>query len=152
MLEIRKCTVSEVESAPNIHELLQEYGKELVVDGAPPVLAKFEIYRQLEINGSLGLFGAFLNDLLIGLVTVVVTVFPHYSTVMAATESYFVFEKWRKTGAGLKLLREAEKYAREMGSQCLLVSAPFGGNLAEVFPHVGYTETNRVFFRKLADG
>src|SRR5882762_7942545 len=132
MLDIRKCTVSEIENASNFHELSQEYAKELIVDGVPPPLAKFEIYKKLEASGALQVFGAFFNDLLIGLIVVLVTIFPHFSTVMAASESFFVFKEWRKTGGGLKLLHEAERYATEKGSNGLLVSAPTGGNLSEV--------------------
>jgi GNAT superfamily N-acetyltransferase len=151
MLEVKKSTVSEIEAAPNFSELLAEYAKELVVEGAPPFSAKLEMYHQLENLGALQVFGAFFDNALIGLVTVLVTILPHCGVMMAVTESLFVFREFRGTGAGLKLIRVAEDNAKERGSPCLLISAPFGGDLAEVLPHVGYTETNRVFFRNLKD-
>ena len=150
-LSIRKCTVFEIENAPNFSALLAEYATELVVDGAPPFSAKMEMYHALEKTGSFQVLGAYLEDKLIGFVTVLVSVFPHVGVLMAVTESLFVAKEYRKTGAGLKLIRAAETYAYERDAPCLLVSAPFGGNLAEVLPHVGYAETNRVFCRKLAD-
>ena len=91
------------------------------------------------------------HELLVGFVTVLVSVFPHVGVLMASTESLFVAKEYRKTGAGLKLIRSAESCAKEGGAPCLFISSPFGGNLAEVLPQVGYTETNRVFFRNLAD-
>lgn len=135
----------------NLPEILEEYSKELIVKGAPPACAKMELYHQLEAAGVLQCFGAFLYDALVGFVTVLITVLPHYGVTMAVTESYFVIQEFRGTGAGLKLLRHAESYAKEKGSPCLLVSAPASGTLAAVLPHVGYIETNKVFFRSLKD-
>jgi GNAT superfamily N-acetyltransferase len=77
-------------------------------------------------------------------------VIPHYGVAIAVTESFFVGKEYRKSGAGLKLLRAAEAHAE--GAPGLLVSAPVGGTLAEVLPHLGYRETNRVFFKELAHG
>jgi GNAT superfamily N-acetyltransferase len=68
--------------------------------------------------------------------------------MVGVVESFFVGKAYRKSGAGLRLLHEAEKYALKNNLPGLLVSAPFGGDLAVVLPHVGYIETNRVFFRK----
>lgn len=150
-LIIRKCTISELESASNILELLEEYSAESSIKGLPHPSAKVEAYKYMESNGTLYAIGAFLNDILIGYITVLSPVLPHYSAIVAVAESFFVAKEHRKTGAGLKLLHEAEKYAKEVGSPGLLVSAPFGGNLAEVLPHIGYEETNRVFFRNLSD-
>lgn len=150
MIEIRKCTVAEVEQQPNFSELLGEYAKALVVKGAPPAKAKMELYYQLEKSGSFQAFGAFVYGQMIGFVTVLVTVLPHYGVAMAMTESYFVIESFRGgTNAGKLLLKAAEKYAKKRGSPCLLVSAPSQGDLAKVLPHWGYVETNRVFFRGL---
>lgn len=144
---IRKCTIAELESAPNISEILAEYSVESSIKGLPHPSAKVEMYKHLESIGTLITYGAFLDKELIGYITVLSPVMPHYSIIIAVTESFFVAKAHRKTGAGLKLLHEAEGYAKEVGSPGLLVSAPFGGNLAEVLPHIGYSETNRVFFK-----
>lgn len=146
-LIIKKCSIAEMEATSNISELLEEYAAESAIDGLPKPSAKIETYKQLERTGALHALGAFSNDLLIGYITILSPVLPHYSAVVAVAESFFVAKAHRKTGAGLKLLRDAEEYARNIGSPGLLVSAPFGGNLAEVLPHVGYSETNRVFFK-----
>lgn len=146
-LIIRKCSIAEMESAPNIHELLDEYAAESSIEGLPPPSAKIGIYKHLEKTGALYVLGAFLDDFLVGYITILSPVLPHYSTIVAVAESFFVAKAHRKIGAGLKLLREAEDYASSLGSPGLLVSAPFGGNLAEVLPHIGYAETNRVFFK-----
>lgn len=140
-----------MESSPNIAEMLEEYAAESSIEGMPSPTAKVEMYKHLESTGDIHIIGAFLGEMLIGLITVLSPVLPHYSVRVAVAESFFVSKIHRYTGAGLKLLKEAEEYSKNIGSRGLLVSAPFGGDLAEVLPHVGYAETNRVFFRGLGD-
>jgi GNAT superfamily N-acetyltransferase len=143
-LLVRQCGISEV---LNSTELLDEYASESAIDGLPLPSAKVEMYLHMESVGALHTIGAFLNDELVGYITLLSPVLPHYSVLVTVAESFFVAKKYRKTGAGLKLLHAAEKYAKELGSPGLLVSAPFGSDLAEVLPRVSYVETNRVFFR-----
>jgi len=147
-LIIRECTIVEIASEKNITEILSEYAAESSIDGLPRPDARLKTYQELEKAKAIRAFGAFFNDMLIGFITVLSPVLPHYGLCVAVTESFFVAGKYRKTGAGLKLLKAAEKLTNQIGAAGLLVSAPIGGNLAEVLPHVGYTETNRVFFRK----
>jgi len=149
-LEIRNCSISELEKSPNISELLEEYVAESSIHGLPHPSAKVDIYKTLESVGAIRVIAAFYSDILIGYVIVLCSVLPHYSEIVATTESFFVAKKYRKTGAGLRLLREAEEYAKKNKSAGLLVSAPLGGVLAEVLPNFGYRETNRVFFRSFS--
>lgn len=146
-LIIRESSITELEGAPNIMGLLDEYALESSIGGLPHPSAKVETYRHLESVGAIRVIGAFLDDILIGFITVLAPVLPHYGVRIAVGESFFVSHKHRKTGAGLKLLRAVEDYVEEIGAYGLLISAPFGGNLAEVLPHIGYAETNRVFFK-----
>ena len=149
-MEVRKCTVAELESASTFAQLLDEYAAEVHVDGAPHPSAKMEMYRQLESLGTLTAFGAFLDNVLIGFISVLTSELPHFGRMFAVTESFFVSKEHRGTGAGLKLLSEAEKLAAGLGVPGILVSAPYGGQLAKVLSlRPGYIETNRVFFKKL---
>ncbi len=150
-LVIRNCTISEIEAAPNISELLEEYACESSISGLPHPSAKGEVYKLIESTGALHTIAAFLDDMLIGFVTILASPLPHYGILIAVVESIFVTKAHRKTGAGLKLIREAERYAKSVRSPGLLVSAPYGGDLAEVLPSIGYVESNRVFFKRAYD-
>jgi GNAT superfamily N-acetyltransferase len=150
-LTIRRCNVVEIASAQNIAHIVEEYAAESSIRGLPAPIAKLETYAHLEAAGALYVIGAFLNNLLIGFISVLSPVLPHYSRTVSVAESYFVLAEYRKTGAGLKLLHAAEDRAREVGSPGLLVSAPWGGVLANVLPHVGYEPSNQVFFKAFAD-
>lgn len=147
---IKKCTIADIESAPNLVALLEEYAAESAIGGLPHPNVKKEMYKDLEKAGALQTIAAYSGDTLVGFITVLAPIMPHYSVRVAVGESFFVAKEWRKTGSGLKLLRAAEGYAKESGAYGLLISTPFGGNLAQVMPHVGYSETNRVFFKAIA--
>lgn len=150
MIAIKKISISEIEADSNFAALLTEYAGESAIEGLPPPAAKMAQYKQIENMGILHTFGAFLDDFLIGFITALTSVLPHYSVPITASESFFVAKKYRSTGAGLKLLREAERFANEAGSNGLLVCAPTGSALAAVLEGIGYHETNRVFFKGLA--
>lgn len=147
---IRRCTVAELEQAPNIGALLAEYGAESSIAELGPSTAQFDAYRNLEAAGAAHPFGAFQGDDLVGILILLVAVLPHYGARVASTESFFVTRRARKSGAGLRLLHAAEHRAHELGASGIFVSAPVESTLERVLPVVGYRETNRVFFRELA--
>lgn len=152
MLTVAPGTVGEISAAPEFPALAAEYAAESAIDGLPPPAAKMATYRQLESAGALHAFAARLDEALVGFITVLAPVLPHYGVPVAVSESFFVARAHRGSGAGLRLLRAAEGKARALGSPGLLVSAPFEGTLFNVLPRVGYVETNRVFFKKVTDG
>lgn len=147
---IRRCTVADMADAPNIADLLAEYGAESAIEELGPPAAQLDTYRQMEAVGALHLLGAFDGDALVGFLVMIVSVLPHYGACIASTESFFVARAARKSGAGLKLLHEAEQLAKSLGAAGFFVSAPMSSRLEKILPGVGYRETNRVFFRRLA--
>ena len=149
-LDIRQITIDDLRFAPGVDDLLREYAKECGIAGLPKPKAEWLTYARLEHHGALHVVGAYLDDELVGFCHVLVSLNPHYSRLLAVTESLFVAAAHRGTGAGLALLREAESIARERGAAGLLISAPTGGSLAAVLERSkGFRETNRVFFREL---
>jgi GNAT superfamily N-acetyltransferase len=147
-LIIRKSTVDEIDNSPNTLRLLEEYAEESAIEGLPKPTAKLLVYKHLENTGTLVPFIALKDNNLIGLVTILAPIIPHYGILVAVAESLFVIKEYRKTGAGIKLISAAEKYAKEIGSPGLLLSAPSGGDLEKILPRYGYRETNKAFFRK----
>mgnify|MGYP003625260170 CR=1 FL=1 len=146
---IRLTSFTEIEKDPSFQDLLDAYGVESALAGLPAPNCQIPMYKALEAAGVIHILGSYNGDELTGFISLVITTIPHYGAVVAHTESYFVCAAHRKTGAGLALLRAAERFSAHKGAVGLLVSAPLGGKLAEVLPKTGYTETNRVFFRKL---
>jgi GNAT superfamily N-acetyltransferase len=152
MCEIVSTTVSAIWDDPYFESLVEEYAQESAIDGLPHPSAKRESYEQLEAAGLITPMAAYANGRLVGFVGIFMPIVPHYDARIATLESFFVGAAYRKSGAGLKLLRAAEHFAKENNAVGLLVSVPSGGRLAEVMPRLDYVESNQVFFRKLNDG
>lgn len=149
-MDIRVVTYKELHADPALPGLLDEYAEECSLEGLP-VMVSEDIYYKMEEQGLVTVLAAFDGGELLGFVSVLVTVLPKYSLPVAATESFFVASKHRHTGAGLRLLRGAEKLAVAQGAAGMMISAPSGSRLAEVAPRSGYEESNRVFFRRFLD-
>lgn len=148
-MSILSCTFAELEAAAEFPALVAEYSAESAIPGMPAPRYDSAKYRQLCKMGLLHTFAARSDVHLIGFMTVVVTVLPHYSVPMAVSESVFVGKAHRMSGAGVRLLQRGEEVAREHGCPGLLVSAPYEGALFEVLPRLGYAETNRIFFKRV---
>lgn len=149
-LDIRRISVDDLRFAQGVKALLREYAAECSIHGLPSPKPEWLTYARLEFHGAMQVLGAYHDDALVGFCTVLVSLSPHYSALIAVTESLFVGASHRHTGAGLALLREAEAVARERQAVGMLVSAPFGGALAAVLESSrNFRETNRAFFREL---
>lgn len=148
-ITISPCTVHEFFQSPNLAELFDEYARESSIAGLGECVVNREHYEQLEAAGIFHALTAHQGEELVGFVTLLVTVLPHYGRLVAATESFFVKDDARAGGTGLKLLRAAGDLARDKGAIGLLVSAPYGGRLAKILPRLGYEPTNQAFFRGL---
>lgn len=136
----------------NIPEMLNEYANESAINGMPNPVPCVEMYQLLESSGALITFGAFVGGRMVGYLSMLCNILPHYSRIVAVTESFFVMGEYRTKGLGLKLLREAERAAKERGAVGFLISAPFGGKLSLVMHKSKvYRQTNEVFFRGFND-
>lgn len=154
---IKPVTIAELESAPNIYSLLDEYAAECALEGLPHPVTKAESYKQIEASGWLQAFAAWKHygdqddDELIGFIHVVCSTSPKYGVDIATVESFFVAHEHRSSGAGLKLKRTAEDHALSKGAAGIVISAPNdGGPLVTLLSlSSDYIETNRVFFKRL---
>ena len=150
---IRKTNVARLRAARAFPSLLAEYAAECALEGLPPPSVRWDTYADLETAGLLHVLGAYDDDgELIGFLSLVVPVLPHYGVGVAVSESFFVTASRRSCLAGLRLLSSGEALAIELGSPALLVSAPSKGNLCELLPKCAYRETNRVFIKQLTHG
>lgn len=143
---IRRTAASLIADA-DFTALRDEYAAECSLHGLPDPQEKLAMYQALDASGSFRAFGAYVDGCLVGFVTIIAPVLPHYGVAVAVAESLFVAFAHRKTGAGLALIRRAEDEARSMGSPAILFSSPSGGRLATLLPRIGYRETNRAYMK-----
>lgn len=152
-LTIRHCTVSETLAQPGIEALFAEYSAEAALPEYGGAAPQFDTYREMEAQGLAHVLCAFLGEALVGFAVVCTFTELHHGAPVATTEALFVAAEHRRTGAGLLLLREAERYARGLGAVGLQVTAPVGSRLAHVLDRMpGYRATDRVFFRGFRGG
>ena len=149
MVEIRACTVAEVFDNPAATALWNEYAREAAMPGLGVHDPQVAQYAQLEAVGVLHTLCAFIEGELVGLVTVLVSMSPHWGRLMASTESFFVRDKARHTGAGLALLEAAEAHCTALGVHNLFIIAGMNSRLIKIIPHRGFTECHRVFHKPL---
>lgn len=149
-VEIKKCTIADLEAHPNFVELIAEYAAECSIDGLPEPRGKLDLYKSIERAGMMFPFEAKLDGILIGFMVVIVTVNPHYGIVLATTETLFVKRDRRYTGAGGRFIAEAKELAREHKSPGVFVIAPIDSTLEKVLrDRKDSVETNSVFFMKV---
>ena len=149
MIIVRKSSVAEITGNAMFPQVESEYREESAHAGLPDPLEKLSLYYVLENSGVFHPYGAFKDGELIGFMVLVASLIPHYGYSIACTESLFVRKEHRNTGAGLKLIRAAERHARALGCPALLITAPTHGILAKVLPKMKYSETNRIFMKRL---
>jgi GNAT superfamily N-acetyltransferase len=150
-LRIQRCTVPEIMEAPEFPDLVQEYTAESKVQGMPTPNARIATYAQWETTGMLFSWSATEDDKLVGFLSFVAPILPHFDRQTAVCESFFVAKSSRPTGAGLRLLAAAEEAARDIGSPGLFFSAPIGSRLEELLPKCGYRPVSHTFFKGFYD-
>ena len=149
MTNVSFASADELLRHPGFLPMVEEYAQESATRGMPkPNFAK-EMYIGMESMGILKCIQAVDGEKLIGFMVLIATVIPHYSRVAVTTESLFVIEEYRKTGAGLRMIRLAETFGRSIGAAGIFLSAPEGGKLAAVAPRIGYQHASNVFFKGL---
>lgn len=148
-MNVEPSTFARLSAADTFWDLVIEYEQESSVEGMPPANVQVDRYRQLEDIGALYTFSAIEDGRVVGFITMLAPVLPHYGVTTAVAESFFVAKAHRHTLAGLKLLHAAESKAAELGACGFFASAPYEGKLFHLLPKLGYRETNRTFFKKL---
>lgn len=148
----KNCSVANLLVEPNFYEMLEKYAVERALEGLPHPRANIAMYKQLESLGKLYPIAAYFNEFLVGFANVLMAENQHCSTCIAVTESYFVLEEYRKTGAGTLLRREAEMKAKTLGSPGLFITAAMGSNLLLALEgSKDYDETGRIFLKRFGN-
>lgn len=151
MLELRHCSIAEIEAASNLAEVLAEYAAEshLPEIGAPD--PQWATYRALEAAGVFHPIAAFEGKRLAGCIFAIIAPLPHYGIRVATVESFFVPKSDRDKNVGLRLLAFVEDWARSLGAAAIMLTAPTEGALARVMGAMPkYRHSNQVFVKALA--
>lgn len=150
-MEIREVNSAILFDDPAFAKAAEEYARE---SGNPFIGASpnpnREAYEVLEDTGLWRCSAAYEGDLLVGFVAVIASEHFHYGVLVASCETLWLSQEHRKGPAGLRLLREAKRLAKEMGAVALYASAPTTSRLAMLLDRIA-TKTDEVFFFHLKD-
>ena len=150
MVTIKIISYKELNGLPEFKEIAQEYTDESSLDEMPPINPNVDLYIKLNEAGALITLAAYDDKIVIGYANFLFSPNLHYSKLTAVTESFFIKENYRKNGAGMALLKEMEKLAKENGAVAFMVTAPSDSKLSVVMgKNKAYKETNKVFFKSL---
>jgi GNAT superfamily N-acetyltransferase len=138
-----------IQGDPAIGALLAEYALEARIDGLPEPNPQWSTYNALERAGALQCFAAYIGESLVGFLALVCSENPHYGRVIGAVESWFVASAYRGSGAGMGLLKAAERMARSRGAVGMLVAARPDSRVADVLPRSGYGLGESMFFKPM---
>jgi GNAT superfamily N-acetyltransferase len=126
MIEIRPANFAEILAEK---AMLAEYAAECSTEELGEINPQPDIYRELERLGMVQMFAAVRDGKMIGFVSILVTILPHYGQKTATIESLFVASAERKSGIGSIIMETAERFARESGCKAIFFSAPTDGAL-----------------------
>lgn len=147
--EVRRTTIEDFFSAPKHNDIIEEYAIESRGDYLPKITTDKDLYLRLEAQNMFDLLCLYLNDEMVGFISLLTTPMPHYSRNQTTVESFYVYPDHRKHGTGKQLVSAAEQIARDRESCVLYITAPSQGRLAKVAPSYGFHETNRIYAKGL---
>jgi len=144
-----KETFAAVESTQRFKDLELMYSKESTVPELKPTTCVDRcLYNRMEQTGMLHMFTDYIDGVMTGFLAVVISTSPHYTREVGNSESFFVDPAYRDTGAGLRLLAEAESFVKSTGVHGFAVSAQVGSRLDKMLSaKKEYRPVNKFFFK-----
>jgi GNAT superfamily N-acetyltransferase len=108
-----------------------------------------ETYLRLEDAGKLLSLGVFDHDELIGYSVNVVTRNLHYDLRVCQNDVLYLTPEHRLGPLGLRLIRDTERHAREVGAKIMLWHAKQGTALDGLLPRIDYQVQEIMYSRVL---
>lgn len=147
-MEIRKITTDELFSRGEFRRLCLEYADESGNPELGRANPRFEHYKALEAQGILSFIAAFEDDDMVGFAEVSVLKHPHFDRLIGSVGTLWLEKKARKGTAGLRLIRELMRVAKDKGAVGVYCSAPFGSRLERLYERL-FRRTDSIFWAKV---
>ena len=147
-MELKFFSVDEIAEHPDFPKVVEAYTSESgnpdLGKGAPAI----EHYKMLESAGMLHVEGAVDGDRLVGLIVLVVSLYPHFGVKVGSVDAIYLDKDYRQGAAGLKLIRRIEHVAKEMGAVGVYFGARRDSRLAKLYDRL-FTPMNALWWVKL---
>lgn len=143
--------ISAVETIPIARPLLAEHWEEVALNKDLMVLEpNVDAYERLESCGALFALGAFDGEQLVGYSATMVQQHLHYKDLRyAVNDVLFVAKSHRSGRAGIRLMQETERIAKERGAQLMLWHAKPETALGAILPRMGYAVQDIIYSKAL---
>ncbi len=148
-MQIREVPFALVGLAEGFEELIKEYSEETANPAIGEPKALIERYQFLNEQGRLKVIGAFEEDRLVGIATVMIAKSQHYPFPVASIESLYLMKEVRKGTNGVRLLRGVKRVVKESGAPGIAFMAPPGSRYDKFCEVTGMTHTHNVWWYKL---
>ena len=149
-MQIQVGCVTDLRCALNRDSLLKAYADESQNMLTPIVSPDWDLYLHLEELGMMDFIKVINDDkTLVGFMTLITTVLPHYTEPATTIESFFVLEEYRGAGTAKKMMAMAELLAVARNAKNIMMSAPIGGTLARVSASFGFSATSIAYMKKI---
>ncbi len=145
---IEMSCVAEIADSLGFAETVEEYAS-YCNDMVESPKFDIDLYTRLEKGGAIYCYRAMEDEKLIGFMSIVNSVIPHWGKKISIVESLYVLKAARKSGAGIRFIRKAEEFGRNVGSWGVIVNCPVDGELVNVLPKLEYAPQTICFFKKL---
>jgi len=129
--------------------LFIEYSSEGKIEIVDDQLPDYEMYYVMEESGALTVIGSYEEDVLVGFIIMIVTKMPHYSSISATFDSFFIHKDYRDHGRGRDLVKYSESIAVDQGASISMMYAPKDSRLSKAARLFGYKDTNTIYTKEL---
>jgi GNAT superfamily N-acetyltransferase len=148
---IKPISHRELSKSPEYPALVAEYAAECSIPEIGVPCPQDEMYAAMESAGGLRMFAIYEGANIVGFISLLMYVLPHYGQKVCTTESIFLAAAHRHMGMGAKMLNFIESFAKEQGCKVVLYTAPTGSRFARLLSlnRRRYRRTNSVFCRSL---
>jgi hypothetical protein len=149
-MKITPVTYRDLLDDPSSDELFAEYAKECSLPEIGVYSPQRDLYAKMEASGGLECFGVYDSGALVGFISLLVYVLPHYGKPIATTESIFLARSHRLGRAGRDMLDFIEARARDKECVAVLYTAPNASRFSLLLSmREEYRHSNNVFVRSL---
>ncbi len=145
---VRRITCSEAFENCAWDALVKAYGEAVRYPGLEPNPDR-ELYERLEAAGVAHFVGAFDADKIVGVAIYCVSIVPRFKgTLLASSDALWVDPEYRTTGAGLRLIRAVERFAKEDGCTGIFWGVKKGTRAERLFERIA-SPMNTLFWKQL---
>lgn len=143
-MKIKRVTLSQFKALPGLDKLVREYSLAFDENPTGSVKVAWEAYEAFGDN--LRIVVALYQGSVVGVAACLIQRSRHYDGVVVSMEALYLMKDYRKGSAGIRLLKEVGKIAKEQGAKGFALCAPPESTLERFCLLNGYVDLRHVYW------